>query len=168
MRPTSSRFWPDWTSSLKDLRRSTLRRHRSDTREDNAYIATSGATMPNRGETDTFFRNEEGHQCMLKMQMADAQKQPISISRICDPGHRVVFNKKCGPTQNETTGQTTVFYRDPNAYRMATEVVDPRPSIFPNMGRFQFGVGHRFTTFALRWADFVDFHQIRPVSTRSG
>lgn len=75
-------------------------------------------TMPNRGEKAVSFRTSEGHNCLLKMQVTDVPKPLLSVSRVCDSGHRVVFHSRGGYIQHEITGQVTHFFRDSNVYRM--------------------------------------------------
>lgn len=82
------------------------------------YTAANGTTMPNKGEKAVTFQTREGHHCLLKMQVTDVQKPLLSVSRVCDSGHRVVFHSQGGYIQHETTGQVTHFYRDNNVYRM--------------------------------------------------
>ena len=35
----------------------------------------------------------EGHKCALKMQVTDVRKPLMSVSKICDAGHKVTFTK---------------------------------------------------------------------------
>lgn len=85
------------------------------------YTAANGTTMANRGEKAVTFRTCEGYDCMLKMQVTDVQRPLISVSRICDAGHRVVVTRQGGYIQHEGSGQITSFYRDHNGYRMSVE-----------------------------------------------
>lgn len=49
-----------------------------------ACAAANGTTMANKEKHEVRFRTSEGHDYMLKMQVADVQRPAISISRICD------------------------------------------------------------------------------------
>ena len=55
------------------------------------YVATNGNMMPSKGEKDVKVTTEEGHRCVLKMQVTDVQKPLMSVARICDAGHKVTF-----------------------------------------------------------------------------
>ena len=52
--------------------------------------------MPNRGEKDVKVTTEEGHRCVLKMQVTDVQKPLMSVARICGAGHKVTFTEAGG------------------------------------------------------------------------
>ena len=82
------------------------------------YTAANGTTMANKGEKEVTFMTGEGHTCMMKMQVTDVQRPLISVSRLCDAGHKVVFTRAGGYIQHEGTSQVTSFYRDHNVYRM--------------------------------------------------
>ena len=90
------------------------------------YVAANGEMMTNKGEKDVKVVTGEGHKCMLKMQVTDVRKPLMSVARICDAGHRVVFTKSGGIIQHESTGQTTKFQRIDNVYRLKVGVVDER------------------------------------------
>lgn len=82
------------------------------------YVAANGETMPNRGEKDVKVVTAEGHKCMLKMQVTDVQKPLMSVARICDAGHRVVFEHDGGYVEHKVTKQRTNFNRVDNVYRL--------------------------------------------------
>ena len=90
------------------------------------YVAANGEMMTNKGEKDVKVVTGEGHKCMLKMQVTDVRKPLMSVARICDAGHRVVFTKSGGIIQHESTGQTTKFQRIDNVYRLKVGVVDEK------------------------------------------
>ena len=56
-----------------------------------SYVAANGMQMPNRGEKRVRVRTKEGCCCELKMQVTDVRKPLMSVSKICDAGHRVTF-----------------------------------------------------------------------------
>lgn len=68
-------------------------------------------------------RTTVGHNCMLKMQVADALKPLISVSRICDARHGVVFHNQGGYIQHGRTRPTTAFYRDCSVYKMEVQAM---------------------------------------------
>ena len=67
-------------------------------REGVRYVAANGETMANKWEKDIKVVTDEGHKCLLKMQVADGKKPLRSVARICDASHRVVFTRKGGWT----------------------------------------------------------------------
>jgi hypothetical protein len=71
---------------------------------------------------------------MLKMQVTDVKKPLMSVSRICDAGHRVVFTKGGGTIEHEVTGQVTKFGRVDNVYRLKVDMADKVP-VFSRQGR---------------------------------
>ena len=50
-----------------------------------------------------------GTGCVLKMPVCDVHKSLMSLSRICNAGHHVVFLKDGGKIEHEGTGQMTEF-----------------------------------------------------------
>ena len=85
--------------------------------------------MPNRGEKDVKVTTEEGHRCVLKMQVTDVQKPLMSVARICDAGHKVTFTEAGGIIEHEATGQRTKFQRVDNVYRLKVGVAEEK-SVF--------------------------------------
>ena len=90
--------------------------------------------MANKGEKDVKVITEEGHKCMLKMQVTDVKKPLMSVSRICDAGHRVVFEANGGSIEHKGTGQITKFDRVDNVYRLKVGMGDKSP-VFSRQGR---------------------------------
>ena len=56
------------------------------------------------------------------MQVTDVQTPLMSVSRVCDEGHRVVFTRDGGYIEHEESGQKTEFMRVDNVYRLNVEV----------------------------------------------
>ena len=75
------------------------------------YLTANGSLMSNKGEKDVKVRTKERHKCVMKMQVTDVQKPLMSVSRICDAGHRVVFLRDGGYIEHEKTRQRTEFAR---------------------------------------------------------
>ena len=82
------------------------------------YATADGTTMYNYGEKAIKVLTEEGSRCTLKMQVTDVTKPLMSVSKICDAGHEVVFNKSGGVIKSIETGQETRFIRVNNVYRL--------------------------------------------------
>ena len=72
--------------------------------------------MNNKGGKDGKVRSEEEHKSVLKTPVRRVQKSLMSLSRICDAGHRVVFLKDGGYIEHERTGQRTEFAREDKVY----------------------------------------------------
>ena len=97
------------------------------------YVAANGETMVKQWEKDIKVVTDEGHKCLLKMQVTDVKKPFTSVARICDAGHRIVFTKNGGTIEHEVTGQTTKFKRVDNVYRLKVGVVAEEP-VFTRQG----------------------------------
>ena len=96
-------------------------------------VAANGNMMRNKGEKDVKVTTEEGHRCVLKMQVRDVQKPLMSVARICDAGHKVTFTKAGGIIEHEATGQRTKFQRVDNVYRLKVGVAEEK-SVFRRQG----------------------------------
>ena len=59
-------------------------------REGVRYVTATGQ----RGEKHIHVLTTEGHMCMLNMQVTDVKKPLMSVARICDAGHDVVFQRR--------------------------------------------------------------------------
>jgi hypothetical protein len=82
------------------------------------YVTANGTVMPNRGEQHIHVTTQEGHKCMLNMQVTDVKKPLMSVARICDAGHEVTFSSSGGMIKHMKTGQVTRFDRVDNVYRL--------------------------------------------------
>jgi hypothetical protein len=93
-------------------------------REGVRYVTANGETMPNKGEKHIQVKTNEGHKCMLNMQVTDVKKPLMSVARICDAGHQVIFRNDGGTIIHTETGQTTKFQRIDNVYRLKVGIVN--------------------------------------------
>jgi hypothetical protein len=91
------------------------------------YMAANGEVMRNEGEKEVKVVTKEGSRCTLKMQVTNVTKPLMSVSRICDAGHRVVFEDKGGYIEHLATKQKTSFQRIDNVYRLKVQVPFARP-----------------------------------------
>ena len=82
------------------------------------YVTANGNTMQNKGEQHIHVTTQEGHKCMLNMQVTDVKKPLMSVARICDAGHEVTFTANGGTIRHSKTGQLTTFERVDNVYRL--------------------------------------------------
>ena len=94
-------------------------------REGVRYVTANGGTMSNRGEKHIHVLITEGHKCMLNMQVTDVKKPLMSVARICDAGHEVVFQSGGGYIKHTESGQITKFNRVDNVYRLKVSVAQP-------------------------------------------
>ena len=89
------------------------------------YVTANGSTMVNRGEKRIHVRTTEGQNRLLNMQVTDVRKPLMSVARICDAGHEVVFKADGGYIKHIETGQRTAFNREDNVYRLKVAVNEP-------------------------------------------
>jgi hypothetical protein len=90
------------------------------------YVSAGNDRIPNVGEQLVHFKTKEGHRSSLKWQCAPVTKPLLSISHICDAGHRVTFEATGGYMVNLKSGRKTSFRRKNNVYvlDMVVEVDD--------------------------------------------
>ena len=93
-------------------------------REGVRYVTANGETMPNNGEKHIQVMTDEGHKCMLNMQVTDVKKPLMSVARICDAGHDVVFTSSGGTIIHRARGQATKFNRVDSVYRLEVNIVE--------------------------------------------
>ena len=55
------------------------------------YVAANGTKIVNQGEQVVSATTGSGQRCRFKLQVTDVHRPLMSQSRICDAGHRVVF-----------------------------------------------------------------------------
>ena len=75
------------------------------------YVLPDGRIITNQGEKHVPVTTKEGAQCLLRMQVTEARKSLMSVSRVCDAGHRVTFEANGGLIEHLQTGQRTKFHR---------------------------------------------------------
>ena len=63
--------------------------------------------------------------CNLRMQVTHVRKPLMSVSRVCDQGHEVIFRRDGGVIRHITTGQETSFVRRDGVYRMSLKMMKP-------------------------------------------
>ena len=88
------------------------------------YSAANGETMPNRGKKDLKVKTDEGQTRMLHMQVTDVNLALLSVARVCDAGHTVLFTEHGGVIRNKKTGEETTFNRENNVYRMRVQLCE--------------------------------------------
>ncbi len=80
------------------------------------YVSAGNERIPNIGEQVVRFKTNEGHKSSLKWQCAPVTKPLLSVSHICDAGHRIVFEATGGHMINIKSGRKTAFRRKNNVY----------------------------------------------------
>ena len=86
------------------------------------YTAANGETMPNKGKKVLQVITREGQRKAMNMQVTDVHKPLMSVAKICDAGHTVVFKPDGGYIHNTHTGEHTHFRRENNVYRLTVKL----------------------------------------------
>ena len=86
------------------------------------YTAANGDTMPNRGRKVVRVTTKEGQHKSMNMQITDVNRALMSVAKICDAGHTVIFTADGGYIRNTLTGDETAFRCENNVYRMQVRV----------------------------------------------
>ena len=95
-----------------------------------SHVAANGTVMPNIGENRVKVYTTDGGKCELHMQVTDVRRPLMSVSKICDAGHEVIFTKSGGKIVHTATGQITKFDRMDDVYRMCVRL--PGPDVYRN------------------------------------
>ena len=82
------------------------------------YVLPDGSLVGNKGETHVEVTTNEGAKCTVRMQVTSVRKSLMSVSKICDAGHRVTFGRDGGYIEHEATGQKTRFERCGGVYSL--------------------------------------------------
>jgi len=98
------------------------------------YVAAAGKVISNEGEKNVKTKTAEGHMCGIKIQVAQVNKALLSVSKICDAGHEVLFTKDGGKIVHQETGQVVQFRRVDGVYRLRVKVIRETGSGFPRPG----------------------------------
>ena len=88
------------------------------------YVAANGSTMANHGKKVLHVCTREGQFKRMNMQVTDVNKALMSVAKICDAGHTVVFRRDGGMIRNDTSGEETMFRRENNVYRLKVKLSD--------------------------------------------
>ena len=78
--------------------------------------------MPNRGRKVVQVKTQEGQNRQMNMQITDVNRALMSVAKICDAGHTVMFKADGGVIRNNKTGEETRFRRENNVYRMTVKL----------------------------------------------
>ena len=86
------------------------------------YVMANGSKTMNQGEQRVKAVTDVGHTCSFRAQVTNVKRPLMSVSRICDGGHRVVFESDGGYIQNKSSGVKIPLRRDRNVYRLSVTV----------------------------------------------
>ena len=86
------------------------------------YSAANGDLMPNRGMKSVPILTGEGQPRKINMQITDVNRALMSVAKVCDAGHTVLFTSSGGVIKNTKTGEQTTFKRENNVYRMRVKL----------------------------------------------
>jgi hypothetical protein len=94
-------------------------------RRGQCYLSASGAKLENKGEKKFDMVTAEGNWGQATFQVAEVTRPLCSVTKICDRGNKVVFEKDGGYIYNYATGVKTKFDRQNNVYVMEMYVEEP-------------------------------------------
>ena len=103
------------------------------------WTSASKHKLKNLGQQRIKACAEEGNFTDVMFQVAEVGKPIISVSALCEKGHRVLFGRGGGIVRNMSTGVDTPFYRKNGVYVMSFWMLDeaePDPSSTPSTSSF--------------------------------
>ena len=87
------------------------------------YVSASGTVISNEGEKHVQVVTERGNKRTMNLQVANVHRVLLSVSKICDAGNEVFFNKDGGKIVNIETGEVDHFDRVDGVYRIKLKVI---------------------------------------------
>ena len=99
-------------------------------RSGEAFASATGETIPNLGELEVPFLTREQSWQNLKMQACDVSKPLASVKKICQAGHRVVFDEEGSYMFNKATGELNYLREDAGNYMLDVWVPPRQASTF--------------------------------------
>ena len=93
----------------------------------NCYITADGTPLKNQCVKTVVGTTREGHRLEMRFQMADVAKPLMSVSKICDRGNTVVFEKTGGYIVGPTGSRRIPFQRKGGVYVLPTKVEQAEP-----------------------------------------
>jgi hypothetical protein len=87
-----------------------------------SYVLPDGTLITNHGEKHIKVTAKEGSRCVLRMQVTDVRKSLMSVSKVCDEGHRVMFEAAGGFIEHIASGLRTNFDRRNGVYVLDVDV----------------------------------------------
>ena len=86
------------------------------------YVMANGTRTWNKGEQRVNAVTPTGQKISFKTQVTGVHRPLMSVSRICDGGHRVVFEADGGYIESLTNGERIRIRRDQNVYRLCVDI----------------------------------------------
>ena len=99
-------------------------------RSGEAFASATGETIPNLGEIELPFQTREQSWKNLTMQACDVSKPLASVKKICQAGHRVVFDEEGSYILNKATGELNFLREDAGNYMLDVWVPPRQASTF--------------------------------------
>ena len=99
------------------------------------YVSASGERIPNLGQKQLEVVTDEGKSATATFQVAEVTRALCSISRVCDQGNQVIFEKNGGWIV-APDGTSTAFKRENNVYALDLHVLDPGTEEHPGQSGF--------------------------------
>ena len=98
------------------------------------YKSASRHPIPNEGEQIVKFETEEGHQCGIKMQIANVDRPLLSTADLTAAGNTVELSQTSGRITNRNTGKTMKLIRRGNIFHLWMWVEDSEKPVFVRQG----------------------------------
>ena len=102
------------------------------------FLAAGGAKLPNQGQMTLamMFPVEDGEtEVESTFQVAEVSRPLFSVSKVCDAGYDVIFNKKCAKIVNSKGVGVGVFQRQGGLYVAKIRVRNPKAKPSEGFGR---------------------------------
>lgn len=86
------------------------------------YLAAGGNRLQNLGEKHIRV-SAEGKLCKMRMQVTQVRTPLLSLGRVCDEGHPVIFTRDGGYIEHESSGDKMHSLRHNNIYTIGVDTV---------------------------------------------
>ena len=98
------------------------------------YVAANGATLPNLGQMVVAFENSVGTAGRILFQVASITKPLVSVSKLVDDGHQVVFDEKASYIIHKASGRKMLLKRERGVF-IVEAFVEPKKPINKGFNR---------------------------------
>ena len=89
------------------------------------YVAANGAKLPTLGQMVVAFENGVGTAGKILFQVANITKPLVSVSKLIDDGHQVVFDKRASYIIHVESGRKMMLKRERGVF-IVDAFVDPK------------------------------------------
>ena len=103
--------------------------------EGRRYRAANGTRIPNLGQMMVLFEDAAGRACGMPFQVAPVERPLVSVSRLAQTGHKVIFEEDAGSILHVATGRTMPLKREGGVYILELQVPRRRPVSFRRQGQ---------------------------------